>query len=48
MAELKEILNRGEWNGHMQVIGSGVGGVSLGDCVMQGRGAARKVAAGLV
>ena len=43
MAELREALSGGEWNGNMQVIGNGVGGVSLGDCVMQGREAARKV-----
>ncbi|KAF8338236.1 uncharacterized protein EI90DRAFT_2909240 [Cantharellus anzutake] len=45
MAELREILqdNRGEWKGRMWVIGSGVGGVSLGDCVMQGRKAAKEL-----
>jgi len=44
MAELREALSGGEWNGNMQVVGNGVGGVSLGDCVMQGREAARMVA----
>ncbi|KAG9124363.1 oxygen-dependent protoporphyrinogen oxidase [Ceratobasidium sp. 392] len=39
MAELKDTLQR-DWNGRLQVIGSGVGGVSLGDCVRDGRAAA--------
>ncbi|KAG8737439.1 oxygen-dependent protoporphyrinogen oxidase [Ceratobasidium sp. 414] len=39
MAELRNTLQR-EWSGRLQVIGSGVGGVSLGDCVRDGRTAA--------
>ena len=36
MKELREAVNR-EWGGRLQVIGAGVGGVSVGDCIEQGR-----------
>ncbi|KAG8694235.1 oxygen-dependent protoporphyrinogen oxidase [Ceratobasidium sp. 394] len=42
MAELQDVLQR-EWSGRLQVIGSGMGGVSLGDCVRDGRAAALNI-----
>ncbi|QRV93642.1 Flavin containing amine oxidoreductase [Ceratobasidium sp. AG-Ba] len=42
MAEMKDAAQR-EWGGRLHVIGSGVGGVSLGDCVRDGRRAAVEV-----
>ncbi|KAF8586608.1 Protoporphyrinogen oxidase [Ramaria rubella] len=41
MAQLKESLAAKPWNGRMEVIGAGVGGVSVGDCVEQGRNAGK-------
>ncbi|KAK0203610.1 hypothetical protein DFS33DRAFT_1260662 [Desarmillaria ectypa] len=38
MAELKEALKSGEWRGRLEVIGAGVGGVSVADCVDAGKG----------
>ncbi|KAL0959841.1 hypothetical protein HGRIS_011517 [Hohenbuehelia grisea] len=37
MAELKEVLEGGPWQGRLEVIGAGVGGASVGDCVEAGR-----------
>jgi oxygen-dependent protoporphyrinogen oxidase len=37
MAELQEVLGGGPWEGRMEVVGAGVGGVSVGDCVEAGR-----------
>ncbi|KAG8752453.1 oxygen-dependent protoporphyrinogen oxidase [Ceratobasidium sp. 428] len=42
MAELRDAVQQ-DWNGRLQVIGSGVGGVSLGDCVRGGRTAALNI-----
>ncbi len=36
MKELAEVLRK-EWDGKLAVIGAGVGGVSVGDCIEQGR-----------
>jgi oxygen-dependent protoporphyrinogen oxidase len=44
MVELDWAL-RARWGGRMKVIGSGVGGVSVTDCVTAGRQAAREVGA---
>lgn len=37
MDELRGVLKREPWNGRMEVIGAGVGGVSVADCIEQGR-----------
>ena len=37
MADLRQALQDDPWNGKLQVIGAGVGGVSVGDCVEAGR-----------
>ncbi|TRM61835.1 hypothetical protein BD626DRAFT_631469 [Schizophyllum amplum] len=37
MAELKRALLGEEWRGRMEIVGAGVGGVSVGDCVEAGR-----------
>ena len=37
MAELQEVLGGRPWEGRMEVVGAGVGGVSIGDCVEAGR-----------
>ncbi|KAL1693384.1 hypothetical protein GGG16DRAFT_88644 [Schizophyllum commune] len=37
VAELRAALKEGEWRGRMEVVGAGVGGVSVGDCVEAGR-----------
>ena len=44
MGELRRALNE-RWGGRMKVIGSGVGGVSVSDCVKAGRQAASEVGA---
>jgi oxygen-dependent protoporphyrinogen oxidase len=44
MVELDRALHA-RWGGRMKVIGSGVGGVSVADCVTAGRQAAREVGA---
>ena len=36
MEEMKRVA-REEWDGRLEVIGAGVGGVSVADCVEQGR-----------
>lgn len=36
MAELRDAANK-QWGGRLEVIGAGVGGVSVGDCIEQGR-----------
>lgn len=36
MEEMREVLND-KWEGRMEVIGAGVGGVSVGDCVEAGK-----------
>ena len=36
MEEMKRVA-REEWEGRLEVIGAGVGGVSVADCVEQGR-----------
>ena len=41
MEELKRTLASEPWNGRMEVVGAGVGGVSVGDCVEAGRGVGR-------
>ncbi|KAF7360551.1 Protoporphyrinogen oxidase [Mycena venus] len=38
MKKLKEALDGQGWEGRMEVVGAGVRGVSLGDCVESGRG----------
>jgi len=40
MEKLKAALKRHPWNGKLIIIGAGVGGVSVGDCVEAGRRAA--------
>ncbi|KAF9233422.1 hypothetical protein BU15DRAFT_53916 [Melanogaster broomeanus] len=42
MEELKGVLASEPWNGRMEVIGAGVGGVSVGDCVEAGRNVGRR------
>ncbi|CAE6351817.1 unnamed protein product [Rhizoctonia solani] len=42
MTILREAIER-EWDGNFQIIGSGVGGVSLGDCVRDGRAVAMNI-----
>ncbi|KAJ7104441.1 hypothetical protein B0H15DRAFT_766583 [Mycena belliarum] len=37
MEKLKEALSGGGWDGRMEVIGAGVRGVSIGDCVESGK-----------
>ncbi|KAF7426255.1 oxygen-dependent protoporphyrinogen oxidase [Pleurotus ostreatus] len=37
MGELRRVLREGPWKGRLEVIGAGVGGVSVGDCVEAGR-----------
>ncbi|KAG9313472.1 hypothetical protein JVU11DRAFT_5797 [Chiua virens] len=37
MEELKNVLLSEPWNGRLEVVGAGVGGVSVGDCVEAGR-----------
>ncbi|KAJ6595551.1 hypothetical protein DFH09DRAFT_1134945 [Mycena vulgaris] len=37
MRKLKEALGEGGWDGRMEVVGAGVGGVSVGDCVESGK-----------
>lgn len=37
MEELKQALMSEPWSGRMEVVGAGVGGVSVGDCVEAGR-----------
>ncbi|TFK73333.1 Protoporphyrinogen oxidase [Pluteus cervinus] len=37
MEEMKEVLKGEGWEGRIEVIGAGVGGVSVGDCVEAGR-----------
>lgn len=41
MEELRHVLASEPWVGRMEVIGAGVGGVSVGDCVEAGRNAGR-------
>lgn len=37
MAEMRSVLEDKVWGGRMEVIGAGVGGVSVGDCVEAGK-----------
>ncbi|ESK88544.1 protoporphyrinogen oxidase [Moniliophthora roreri MCA 2997] len=37
MAELKNVLATGPWQGRLEVVGAGVRGVSVGDCVESGK-----------
>ena len=46
MEELRQAL-RERWGGRLQVVGAGVGGVSVADCVKAGRQAAFQIAAQL-
>jgi oxygen-dependent protoporphyrinogen oxidase len=46
MSTLRDATER-EWDGKLQIIGSGVGGVSIGDCVRAGRTAAINIIQGL-
>lgn len=41
MERLKSALACEPWNGRMEVVGAGVGGVSVGDCVEAGRNVGR-------
>jgi oxygen-dependent protoporphyrinogen oxidase len=41
MRELSDVLRGEPWSGKLEVIGAGVGGVSVGDCVEAGRRAGR-------
>ncbi|KAF9225889.1 Protoporphyrinogen oxidase [Gyrodon lividus] len=41
MEELKRVLASEPWNGRMEIVGAGVGGASIGDCVEAGRNAGR-------
>ncbi|EGO03896.1 hypothetical protein SERLA73DRAFT_165460 [Serpula lacrymans var. lacrymans S7.3] len=38
MKDLKQVLEQEPWSGRLEVVGAGVGGVSVGDCVEAGRG----------
>ncbi|KDQ09663.1 hypothetical protein BOTBODRAFT_116965 [Botryobasidium botryosum FD-172 SS1] len=42
MRDLKAALEGGAWGGRMEVVGAGVGGVSVGDCVEAGRNAGKR------
>jgi protoporphyrinogen/coproporphyrinogen III oxidase len=42
MGELREVLEKDPWNGRLEIIGAGVGGVSVADCVQQGRNVGRE------
>ena len=46
MEELRRALKE-RWGGRLQVVGAGVGGVSVADCVKAGRQAAFQIAAQL-
>lgn len=37
MDELRAVLKGAPWDGRLEVIGAGVGGVSVGDCVEAGK-----------
>jgi oxygen-dependent protoporphyrinogen oxidase len=37
MGELLKVLREEPWEGRLEVVGAGVGGVSMGDCVRAGR-----------
>ena len=37
MEELEDVLAGEPWDGRLEIIGAGVGGVSLGDCVEAGK-----------
>jgi protoporphyrinogen/coproporphyrinogen III oxidase len=37
MDELRAVLKASPWNGRLEIIGAGVGGVSVGDCVEAGK-----------
>ncbi|KAH8105791.1 Protoporphyrinogen oxidase [Phellopilus nigrolimitatus] len=41
MDELRDALRSGPWRGRLEVVGAGVGGVSVGDCVEAGRNAGK-------
>ncbi|KIK98900.1 hypothetical protein PAXRUDRAFT_133176 [Paxillus rubicundulus Ve08.2h10] len=41
MDDLKRVLASEPWNGRLEVVGAGVGGVSVGDCVEAGRNVGR-------
>lgn len=41
MGELRQALEKKPWSGRMEVIGAGVGGVSVADCIEQGRDAGK-------
>lgn len=41
MEEMRAVLRGGAWAGRLEVVGAGVGGVSVGDCVEAGRGVGR-------
>lgn len=41
ITEVRETLSEAPWNGRLQIIGAGIGGVSVGDCVAQGRSAGK-------
>ncbi|EPQ52278.1 Protoporphyrinogen oxidase [Gloeophyllum trabeum ATCC 11539] len=41
MVELREVLGKEPWGGRVEVVGAGVGGVSVGDCVAAGRAVGR-------
>lgn len=43
MKELKEVLDGPGWEGRLKVVGAGVGGASVGDCINAGREAALKL-----
>lgn len=42
MEELKGVLKNGIWNGKLEIIGAGVRGVSVGDCVESGKRAGKE------
>jgi hypothetical protein len=42
MKEMQSVLQDGVWKGRLDVIGAGVSGVSVGDCVKMGREAAAR------
>ena len=49
MKDLADALldNRGEWRGRLKVVGAGVGGPGVGDCIDGGRKAAYEVTSSL-
>jgi oxygen-dependent protoporphyrinogen oxidase len=42
MDELRAVLREAPWEGRLEIIGAGIGGVSVGDCVEAGKRVGQK------